>query len=175
MEENEVVYTENTESPPPTPPIEQVDIDALQESIDALRETIEQVNTTEEVATDENGNPVESTEVATEDPVVVALNEGFSNLDNRMVTLQNTLEESMTTEEVTEQATEATEEPVLTFEDETVDNALYMSSKVENATMDDMYSLVLSFRNVTIVLMFMLIGFLVFRMLRNAVERVMYR
>lgn len=59
------------------------------------------------------------------------------------------------------------------FEDETVDHTLYLSSRVKDASLDDIYAIQLSIRNLGLVFGFMLLGFMCFRMIRSCTDRLL--
>lgn len=94
------------------------------------------------------------------------------NEKNDEKTLQNTEE---TTEETTEATTETTEDKQLeyiTTENEKVETTLYLSTPVENATLNDIYSLLLSFRNLFMFFMLFLLVFKCKTMIHNAWAKV---
>lgn len=94
------------------------------------------------------------------------------NKQNDEKIVQNTEE---TTEETTEAATETTEDKQLeyiTTENEKVETTLYLSTPVQNATLNDIYSLLLSFRNLFLFFMLFLLVFKCKTMIHNAWSKV---
>ena len=75
------------------------------------------------------------------------------------------------TEASTEASTESADIEFLTTEGQNVDTSLYMSCEVSGATIDDLYSITLSLRNVCLVF-FLFIVLLKFKgMTHNAINR----
>ena len=71
---------------------------------------------------------------------------------------KNSEETTEATTETTEATTESTEElEYLTTENQKVETTLYLSTPVQNATLNDIYSLLLSFRNLFLFFMLFLI------------------
>ena len=77
------------------------------------------------------------------------------------------------TEETTEATTENTEElEYLTTENQKVETTLYLSTPVQNATLNDIYSLLLSFRNLFLFFMLFLLVFKCKTLIHNAFAKV---
>lgn len=92
------------------------------------------------------------------------------NKQNDEKVVQNTEE---TTEETTEATTESTEElEYITTENQKVETTLYLSTPVQNATLNDIYSLLLSFRNLFLFFMLFLLVFKCKTMIHNAWAKV---
>lgn len=80
-------------------------------------------------------------------------------------------ESTESTEESTEASTESAYLEFLTTEGQNVDTSLYMSCEVSGASIDDLYSLTLSLRNICLVF-FLFIVLLKFKgMTHNAINR----
>lgn len=92
------------------------------------------------------------------------------NEKNNEKAVQDTEE---TTEETTEATTESTEElEYLTTENQKVETTLYLSTPVQNATLNDIYSLLLSFRNLFIFFMLFLLIFKCKTLIHNSFAKV---
>lgn len=114
------------------------------------------------------------------DPVVIAL----ENLDGNVSELRRelaeynaeeaTTEEATTEEVTTEEVTEEpTEEPQLVYLGSGTDTHLYLSSEVENADLNDVYSMLLSTRNVLLLFFLVFLILKVGSMLRDIFARLM--
>ena len=111
------------------------------------------------------------------DPVVIAL----ENLDGNVSELRRELaeynaEEATTEEATTEEVTTeepTTEEPQLVYFGSGTDTHLYLSSEVENADLNDIYSMLLSTRNVLLLFFLVFLILKVGSMLRDIFARLM--
>ena len=74
--------------------------------------------------------------------------------------------EQGTTEQNTEQSSG------ISYLDETQDTNLYLSTQVENANLNDMYSLVLSTRNCCLLFFLFVAGYLVVKTIINIVSKI---
>lgn len=63
----------------------------------------------------------------------------------------------------------------LEFLDPTVDHTLYLSTEVRDATIDDVYSLVLSFRNIVLLGGFFFVALMLYKIVRGTMERLLSR
>lgn len=161
-----------------------VDYKSLSESIEQLNSTVQELNAhlalqeTSEVSSEEVSTEEGTTEEILEEDLPVTkgditlLNESITNMSESIDGLVKLQEESNTRS--TEVSTEASTTSIV-YEDETVDTHMYLSTPVENATTNDIYTLGLSIRNVLLLFLLIWICFKVFGLLRAAVDRVMNR
>ena len=92
---------------------------------------------------------------------------------NNEKVVQNTKETTETTTETTEATTEITEElEYITTENQKVETTLYLSTPVQNATLNDIYSLLLSFRNLFLFFMLFLLIFKCKTLIHNSFAKV---
>lgn len=123
---------------------------------------------------DEDGE-IETNESQNE--ILEILNENIQTLNENVQILNETLtsEEEVTEEEVTEEEiTEAeTIDSSLVFADTTVDSHLYLSSEVDGATLNDIYSIGLSIRNLLLVFLLFYAGLRCIGALKNALYHIM--
>lgn len=162
--------------------IPNVDGESLAESIKQLTEAVQKLDQdlNPEPVTDENGEEVTeevSTEEIPEEELPVQkkdLDKVVESVDNLQKTVGEIKQiQSDQLENSTEEA--STEEPQLTYLDETVDHHLYMTSEVENADINDIFTMLLSVRNVALLFMLLWLSLKIFGMIRAAVDRVMNR
>ena len=136
-------------------------------------ESLVQVLTVTEEPTEEPTEEV--TEEPTENPVVIAL----ENLDGNVTMLRQELAEYNSeepTEEPTEEVTEEpTEEPQLVYLGSGTDTHLYLTSQVENADINDVYTMILSTRNILLLFLLVFVAFKFGSMLRDVIARFMNR
>lgn len=142
----------------------------LQKLNDGVESLVQVLTVTEELTED----PTEEvTEEVTENPVVIAL----ENLDGNVTLLRQELAEYNSeepTEEPTEEVTEEpTEEPQLVYLGSGTDTHLYLSTEVENADLNDVYSMLLSTRNVLLLFFLVFLILKVGSMLRDIFARLM--
>lgn len=83
--------------------------------------------------------------------------------------------EEVTTEEVPSEEGASLEEVTLFIDDPTVDNTLYMSSTVQNATINDVYSIQLSIRNLLLLGGLLALAIVLWKMVRSTVDRLLNR
>lgn len=76
----------------------------------------------------------------------------------------------ISTEQNTEQNTE--QSSGISYLDDTQDTNLYLSTQVENADLNDMYSLVLSTRNCCLLFFLFVAGYLVIKTIINIVSKI---
>ena len=168
----------------------------LIEALDRLNENIESMNNTEGVSEDVTE---EITEEVTELPIeeqplqkqdLYDLSENIQSMsdDLRIVSayvqdLQTNSEEASRSEDPTEDTSlqilaevEVDEE---TSEEVTIDHGadghLYMAEQVENADLNDIYSMLWSTRNVVLLFMLMWLMVICFKFFRSAIERLFNR
>lgn len=128
----------------------------------------------------ETEQPTEQqTEQSTEqNSVLENLNRNIEELNGHLTLLEERAaeEEEVTTEEVTEESTEAaSEDPGIVYLDSSADVHAYLSTEVENASINDLYTVMLSCRNI-VLLMFLI--FLMWKMwgaLKNVISKIMNR
>ena len=166
--------------------------DAIISSLDEINEKLDSL-TTEETEEETEDVTEEITEIPVEDlPVqkkdMESVEEGFQRLGSKLDTLNRNVEGLQATEEEPVEQ-ETTEEASLAMIEETsedengdlvlvdhgVDGHLYMSTTVENADLNDIYSMLLSTRNV--LLLGVMLGLVIccFLLFRMAIERLLYR
>lgn len=153
-------------------------LDEINHGIQELNDRLEQLIQIHELetATTEEEVLVDSEQVLP-DPVVIAL----ENLDGNVSELRRELaeynaEEATTEEAITEEATTeeaSTEEPAIVFLGSGTDTHLYLSSEVENADLNDVYSMLLSTRNVLLLFFLVFLILKVGSMLRDIFARLM--
>lgn len=94
-----------------------------------------------------------------------ALNEKLENSTTEETT-ENTTEEN--TEDTTEEITEG-----IIYKDSSADTHAYLSTEVENATINDLYTVALSVRNVLLLFVLVFFGIKAFGALKNVIYRIM--
>ena len=95
----------------------------------------------------------------------------FKDFESSTEVNQESAEGTETSTEASTESAESADLEFLTTEGQNVDTTLYMSCEVSGATIDDLYSLTLSLRNVCIVF-FLFIVLLKFKgMTHNAINR----
>lgn len=158
------------------------DAKSLTESIKQLTEAVQKLDQdlNPEPVTDENGEEVTeevSTEEIPEEELPVQkkdLDKVVESVDNLQKTVGEIKQiQSDQLENSTEEA--STEKPSITYLDENVDNHLYLTSQVENADVNDLFTIGLSIRNVLLLFMLLWLSLKIFGMIRAAVDRVMNR
>lgn len=155
-------------------------LDEINHGIQELNDRVEQLIQIHELEsnteTTEEEVPQDPEEVPP-DPVVIAL----ENLDGNVSELRRELaeynaEEATTEEVTTEEATTeeaTTEEPQLVYLGSGTDTHLYLSTEVENADLNDVYSMLLSTRNVLLLFFLVFLILKVGSMLRDIFARLM--
>lgn len=166
----------------------------LIEAINDLTEKIDQMNTTEEEVTDEEVTedptevPIEEQPVQKQD--VYDLKESIQDISNDLSVVSDYVEYLKTNSEEEARREGETEEPSLvvlaevatdeeTSEEYTIDHGadghLYLAEQVENADLNDIYSMLWSTRNVLLLFMLIVCVFICFKLLRSALERMLNR
>lgn len=85
-----------------------------------------------------------------------------------------TTESTQSIQNAEESTTEETDIEYITTEGQIIDNKLYLSAKVNNADINDVYSICLSIRNI-VLLFFMILLLIKFKgMIHNAINRTFY-
>lgn len=156
------------------------DYQRLIESIEQLDQTVSELNqnlTTEEESEEVTEEVTEevSEEILEEDlPVqkkdIAELKESIDGLAVGLNEIKR-VEES----QIEYTQNRDTEPSVLTFLDESVDHHLYLTSEVENATINDVFTLSLSIRNLLLVFFLFWFCLKILGMLRAVVDRVANR
>lgn len=145
-------------------------LDEINHGIQELNDRVEQLIQIHELEsnteTTEDEVPLDPEQVPP-DPVVIAL----ENLDGNVSELRRELAEYNAEEATTEEAT--TEEPQLVYLGSGTDTHLYLSSEVENADLNDVYSMLLSTRNVLLLFFLVFLILKVGSMLRDIFARLM--
>ena len=125
----------------------------------------------------EIGEETEPNETDTE--IIKTLNENIKTLNDNIQVLNENLEEASTEEASTEEASteeasteEASTEGII-FSDSSADTHLYLSTEVENATLNDLYSIALSTRNVLLLFLLLWLVLKLFGSLKNVICRIM--
>lgn len=107
-------------------------------------------------------------------PNYTELNENINRLNENITLLNETL--SPSTEETSEEVKEESPEELTTetlVVDSSVDSHLYLSGTVQNATIDDLYALALSGRNIILLFFLLLVLWKLWGALKNAIFRIM--
>ena len=110
----------------------------------------------------EIGEETEPNETDTE--IIKTLNENIKTLNDNIQVLNENLEEASTEEASTEG---------IIFSDSSADTHLYLSTEVENATLNDLYSIALSTRNVLLLFLLLWLVLKLFGSLKNVICRIM--
>ena len=120
----------------------------------------------------EIGEENETNETDTE--IISTLNQNIKTLNDNIQMLNENLEEASTEEASTEEASteEASTEGII-FSDASTDTHLYLSTEVENATLNDLYSIALSTRNVLLLFLLLWLVLKLFGSLKNVICRLM--
>lgn len=156
---------------------ENVSSDDLVKAITELKESVEILN--QNLTTEEEVTTEVATEEVTEEPIpveelpvqkkdVIVLQESVDDLSKnvdkvvKVLTIENDTEET-------------TEKPTLTYLDDSVDTHLYMTSQVENASIDDVYTMTLSIRNICALALLLGISLFLVKGVRTALERLLNR
>ena len=150
----------------------------LEESISRLDKTITDSMT--EAETEEVTEEATSEEVVLEEdqPLqkkdMAELKKSVDNLCGSVDKIVSMEQEKAKQEEL--KKSEATREtPDLIYLDETVDSHLYLTSQVENADINDVYTMTLSIRNVCVLALLLALSFCIFKLLRTCLERMLNR
>lgn len=144
----------------------------LEESISRLNENLESATATEEEteeATEEITEEILEEDLPLQKKDMMALQESVDSLNESMNTLVKLNERSLE-EGTTEESTSS-----LVYLDETVDTHLYLTSQVENATINDVYTIGLSIRNVLVLALLLGLSLFFFKLVRTALERMLNR
>ena len=110
----------------------------------------------------EIGEENETNETDTE--IISTLNQNIKTLNDNIQMLNENLEEASTEEASTEG---------IIFSDASTDTHLYLSTEVENATLNDLYSIALSTRNVLLLFLLLWLVLKLFGSLKNVICRLM--
>ena len=144
----------------------------LTESISRLNENLESATATEEeseVVTEELTEEILEEDLPLQKKDMMALQESMDSVNDSLDTLVKLNERSLE-EGTTEDSTSA-----LVYLDETVDTHLYLTSQVENATINDVYTIGLSIRNVLVLALLLGLSLFFFKLARTALERMLNR
>ena len=138
----------------------------LEESVSRLNENLEKATeevTTEEVTTEEI--PLEEQPLQKGD--MFALTDSVDRLNDSLDSLVR----------MEEQNRDGSNEIQLgiNYLDETADTHLYLTSPVENATINDIYTMELSIRNVLVLALLLGLSLFFFKLVRTALERMLNR
>lgn len=147
-------------------------IQTLEESVSRLNENLESATATEEVSeevTEEVTEEILEEDLPLQKKDMFALKESVDNLGESVDSLVKLNERSLE-ESSTEESTST-----LTYLDETVDTHLYLTSQVENATINDVYTIGLSIRNVLVLALLLGLSLFFFKLVRTALERMLNR
>lgn len=149
-------------------------LEKLEESITRLNENIEKSTEEASEAASEEASEEASTEILEEElPLqkkdMMELKESVDSVAESVDKLVKMEQAKSATEETTEESSE------LVYLDETVDNHLYLTSQVENATMDDLYTMTLSIRNVCVLALLLGLSLFFFKLVRTGLERMLNR
>ena len=152
------------------------DFQRLIESIEQLNQTVSELN--QNLTTEEESEEVteEVTEEILEEDLPVQKKD-IADLKESIDGLAVGLNEIKRVEESQIEYTQNrdAEPTVLTYLDETVDHHLYLTSEVENATINDVFTLSLSIRNLLLVFFLFWFCLKILGMLRAVVDRVANR
>ena len=158
------------------------DIEKLTDAIEKLNQTLIEQKT-EEVSTEE----VTTEEASTEEVIIPEEEMPLQKKD--MVNLVNTVEslnksvdklvqfqvDGQKEKQEEKERSLAKSQSDLVFLDETVDNHLYLTSQVENADINDVYTMTLSIRNVCLLAFLIFLVLFFFRACRTVLERALNR
>ena len=115
----------------------------------------------------------ESTEPDTTNEVILerleSIDEHLEHLDSTEEVTEEVLEESSSEDASTEESTE------LVYLDPTIDHSLYFTTQVENADLNDIYTIQLSIRNILLIFGLFALAFICYRMIRGTVDRLLNR
>lgn len=169
----------------------------LIEALDRLNENLESINNTEEESTDELTEEIteEETEVPVEEQPVQKqdlydLSQDIQDMSGNLRILSDYVQDLQASSEEEARREGETEAPSLqilaememdeeTSEERPVDHGadghLYMAEQVENADLNDIYSMLWSTRNVVLLFMLLWLSVICFKLFRSAIERLFNR
>ncbi len=174
-----VLFDEKPETPDAKEGEDNVSGDDLVTALKELKESVALLDTHLTEKETEVSETEVTTEEVTEEPIpeeelpvqkkdINALKDSVDGLSQNVDKVGKLLTAENTTEE-------ATTEQGLTYLDETVDKHLYLTSKVENASINDVYTMTLSIRNICALALLLAVSLFLVKGIRTALERLLNR
>lgn len=114
----------------------------------------------EEVVLSNNANSTESEENSLSTDELVQIVKSLQSENNQL------------REQITDSTEEATTEVPLVVMPPNVDNNLYLSGVAENVTLNDIYSVTLSFRNICFLFFLLVCGFCLFKAFKSIIYKI---
>lgn len=145
----------------------------LEESIARLNQNLEKSTeiSTEDVATEEITEEISTEEIPEEEMPVQK--KDIDSLKESVEGVSKSVDNLASQEK--SRAEMSTQSSGLVYLDETVDSHLYLTSQVENATMNDLYTMTLSIRNVAVLALLIFLSLGLFKLVRTGLERMLNR
>lgn len=157
------------------------DIQKLTDAIEKLNQTlIEQSSSEEELEEESSEESTEEVVIPEEDmplqkkdmdKVIDSINGLNKSVDKLVEYQENQIKEK----QIEKDESSAKSRSGLVFLDETVDNHLYLTSEVENADINDLYTMTLSIRNVCVLAFLLFLVLFFFKLCRTVLERALNR
>lgn len=150
-------------------------IEKLEESITRLNENLEKATSTEEIEEEVKEEITE--EVSTEEADLPLQKRDMDSLKESVDKLSDSVDKVLDINqkqlEMTASSMEVSSD--LVYLDDSVDSHLYLTSQVENADINDVYTMTLSIRNVCVLALLLGVSLFLLKLVRSAMERAFNR